>query len=84
MNTFVINSIVLKVVAPCNLNCSYCYEYNRGDSTWKDMPKQISSETAACIGMRISEYASSVSKKHFQINLHGGEPTMLGEKDLSE
>ena len=82
MNTFVINSIVLKVVAPCNLNCSYCYEYNRGDSTWKDMPKQISSETAARIGMRISEYASSVSKKHFQINLHGGEPTMLGGKGL--
>ena len=31
-------TFVLKVVSRCNLNCTYCYVYNKGDATWKDRP----------------------------------------------
>ena len=31
-------AFVLKVVSRCNLNCSYCYVYNKGDSTWRTRP----------------------------------------------
>ena len=30
--------IVLKIVQPCNLNCTYCYVYNRGNDSWKSRP----------------------------------------------
>ncbi len=81
-NSHIINSIVLKVVAPCNLNCSYCYEYNRGDASWKSKPKQISDEVIELLGYRISRYCFSNNRRSFQINLHGGEPLMLGAGGL--
>lgn len=82
MNPFVLNSVILKVAAPCNLNCTYCYEYNRGDSTWKSKPKHISSNIVARVGDRISEYCRTHSRDSFQVNLHGGEPTLLGAAGL--
>ena len=27
-NKYLIDTVIIKVVAPCNLNCTYCYEYN--------------------------------------------------------
>jgi uncharacterized protein len=73
-----IRSIVLKVAAPCNLNCTYCYEYNRGDSTWRSKPKHISAEVVAQLGRRIAEYSAETDLDAFQVNLHGGEPMLLG------
>ena len=40
-NNHIIDTVILKVVAPCNLNCSYCYEYNMGDDSWKFKPKEF-------------------------------------------
>ena len=45
-----LNTVILKVAAPCNLNCSYCYEYNRGDESWRLKPKQILAKTAEQVG----------------------------------
>lgn len=73
-----IRSIVLKVAAPCNLNCTYCYEYNRGDSSWRSKPKHILPEVVDRLGARIAEYAAARGLADFQVNLHGGEPTLLG------
>ena len=39
-----ISGYVIKVASRCNLNCSYCYEYNMGDSSWKKMPKYMEEE----------------------------------------
>ena len=80
----IFNSMVLKVVTQCNLNCSYCYEYNRGDTTWKNSPKIISDIVLENIAKRISQYLLQHGKTTFQINLHGGEPTMLGPKKLEK
>ena len=84
MTRHVINTAVLKVVAPCNLNCTYCYEYNRGDSSWRSKPKAISREIARLVGHRIAEYATRHDLEYFRVNLHGGEPTLLGAKRLDD
>ena len=34
-----IDSYVVKVASRCNLDCTYCYEYNLGDDTWKHQPR---------------------------------------------
>ena len=82
MSDFSIHSFVLKVAAPCNLNCSYCYEYNRGDSSWRSKPKHILPVVVQHLGARIAEYVSMRGLGALQVNLHGGEPTLLGAAGL--
>ena len=35
-----VDTILLKVASRCNINCTYCYVYNMGDSAWKRMPPE--------------------------------------------
>ena len=85
MNTAApINTIILKVASPCNLNCSYCYEYNRGDTSWKLKPASVSKERCELVGKRIREYCSSIDSSEFRINLHGGEPMLVGPRRIAE
>ena len=79
-----LNTVILKVVAPCNLNCTYCYEYNRGDDSWKAKPKMLTKDLAREVGGRVKEYCLSNGLSEFDVNLHGGEPMMLGSVRLQE
>lgn len=79
-----IHSLALKVAAPCNINCGYCYEYNRGDHSWRKLPKLIEIGTAERLGQRIHEYCAEAGLNAFNVNLHGGEPTLLGAKGIAE
>lgn len=79
-----INTIVLKVASPCNLNCSYCYEYNRGDTSWKLKPASLSVERCSLLGLRVREYCSSERLQEFGITLHGGEPMLVGPRRIAE
>ena len=82
MTTAALQSVVLKTASRCNLDCTYCYEYNRGDTSWKTQAKKISETTAALVGQRIAEYSEEVGAKTFAVNLHGGEPTLVGPNHL--
>lgn len=77
-----INTVILKVAAPCNLNCSYCYEYNRGDDSWKSKPKSISGSTTHAVAKRVAEYALRHGLSEFKFSLHGGEPLLIGAKGI--
>ena len=52
-----ISGFVIKISSRCNLNCSYCYEYNMGDDSWKSMPKTMSIETMSKVMDRIKEHS---------------------------
>jgi uncharacterized protein len=80
----IVHTIILKVVAPCNLNCTYCYEYNRGDETWKSKPKFILTNIVRKVTERIVEHVEKHKLSYFNVNLHGGEPMMLGAKRLEQ
>ena len=41
----IFDALVLKVASRCNLNCSYCFMYNLGDTTYKKQPKFMSDTT---------------------------------------
>ncbi len=79
-----INEIVLKVAARCNINCDYCYEFNRGDESWRTAERLISSNTVRQLGKRIAEHATANSIDRVIISLHGGEPLLLGHKRLNQ
>ena len=76
------NTCIVKVVSPCNLNCTYCYEYNRGDETWRDRPARISKEIVEQLAFRINEHCELHKLDVYFINAHGGEPFLLGADGL--
>jgi uncharacterized protein len=73
-----ISSFVIKVASRCNLDCSYCYEYNMGDTSWKKMPKIIPRDVFTKSILRIKEHADEHKLSNISISLHGGEPLLAG------
>ena len=73
-----IGQYILKVVSRCNLNCSYCYVYNREDQSWRDQPAFMSKDTMRVAFGRIVEHARAQEKGEVLLILHGGEPLLGG------
>ena len=69
---------VFKIASRCNLNCSYCYVYNKGDNTWKSRPSLMSSTVFNAALRRIKEHCLSTGQDNVTITFHGGEPCLLG------
>lgn len=79
-----LDTIVLKVASRCNIDCTYCYEYNRGDTSWKQQPKKFSLENSVILSERINEYARTNTITHFNVVFHGGEPALAGSQHLDQ
>lgn len=77
-----LDTLIVKFAAPCNLNCTYCYEYAAGDDSWRSKPKALSVDLAAMIGRRIREYGEQVGVDAMSVVAHGGEPLLVGAKGL--
>ena len=75
-----IQSFVVKTHSMCNLNCSYCYEYNMGDKSWKSEPRIISEIVLGKALDRIHKHAKNNDLEQIHISLHGGEPLLVGYK----
>lgn len=71
-------NFTLKVASPCNLNCSYCYVYNKADNTWKSRPPLMSDEIYLKTISRIKEHLEQSSQSSVEITFHGGEPCLIG------
>lgn len=69
---------VLKVVSRCNLNCSYCYVYNKADQTWRDRPSIMGDEVFTAAISRIRRYCLKSGQQNVRITFHGGEPCLAG------
>ena len=76
--------IVLKIAQRCNLNCTYCYVYNRGDDSWRGRPPIISVDVIEAVGRRVAEQCAKYSLDRFVIELHGGEPLLVGKKHMQQ
>ena len=74
--------VVLKVAQRCNLNCTYCYVYNRGDESWRSRPTFISTDVAVALAGRINEQCEKFALESFTVELHGGEPLLLGKERM--
>lgn len=73
-----VQSVVLKIAALCNLNCSYCYVYNGADQSFRYRLKFIGDEVfnAALAAMR--DYCDHRGQHRMSITFHGGEPMLIG------
>ncbi|MEQ5875779.1 radical SAM protein [Pseudoalteromonas sp. NFXS39] len=79
-----INWFIIKVANRCNLNCTYCYVFNRGDNSWNKKPPILSAKNIELICLRIAEHCRQHNKQKIVIELHGGEPLLIGKKSFEE
>src|SRR6218665_3349283 len=70
--------VILKIASRCNLNCIYCYMYNKGDLSFLSQPRFMQQQTLQNALVRVQEYISENALMSFQFILHGGEPLLLG------
>ncbi len=73
-----LSGVTFKVAARCNLNCSYCYVFNKGDSTWRRRPARMSQEVFEAGIARLREACLRTGRDEVSVTLHGGEPTLIG------
>ncbi|WP_108804308.1 radical SAM protein [Aquimarina sp. Aq107] len=74
------DALILKVASRCNLNCSYCFMYNLGDTTYKGQPKFMSYEIIDSILEKTRRYIQKYNKKEFSFIFHGGEPLLIDKE----
>jgi uncharacterized protein len=73
-----ISQFILKVASRCNLNCPYCYVYNKADATWKQRPPLMSDEIFGAALSRIRSHCLFTGQTYANIVFHGGEPCLIG------
>lgn len=76
----VLGAFILKVSSRCNLDCSYCYVYNKGDATWRRRPPLMSDAVFEQALRRIRDHCESSGQDSAIISFHGGEPCLLGAR----
>lgn len=74
------DNFIIKITGRCNLNCSYCYMYNMGDTTYLAKPKIMPNHIAEHSLERIYQYAEKNAISKVNLVLHGGEPLLSGKK----
>jgi uncharacterized protein len=70
-------NFVLKVVSRCNLNCSYCYVYNKGDTTWLQRPTVMPEKVFSAALRRIRHWCQRSNQQSVRVTFHGGEPLLV-------
>jgi uncharacterized protein len=68
------------VVSRCNLNCSYCYVYNKGDTTWRTRPVIMNDAVVDVAIERIRDWCTFSRQSHVRVTFHGGEPLLAGRR----
>src|SRR5215471_13169919 len=82
--TFVVRTFILKVASRCNLNCDYCYMYNKGDLSYIRQPKRMSSLVSSAMLNRVQKYCTDHGMQEVEFVFHGGEPLLAGKRFFRE
>lgn len=73
-----VSTLVVKLAAPCNLNCSYCYVYQHEDRSFLNRPALMSEEVFHRTLIAARDYCDRRPGHKLSIAFHGGEPTLIG------
>lgn len=75
---------VLKTAARCNLNCSYCYVFNKADQSWRDRPGTMPDDTFSLTIERIRRHCLESGQPIVRVMFHGGEPLLIGVRHFRQ
>lgn len=73
-------ALILKVASRCNLNCTYCYMYNLGDTTFRSQPKFMSGEVVSAVLHKVRAHCRAHGIRQFHFIFHGGEPLLCSRR----
>ncbi|WP_333023784.1 radical SAM protein [Wolbachia endosymbiont of Pentidionis agamae] len=68
--------VILKTVERCNINCTYCYYFNKADQSWRNRRPYISEEIIDKFNDFISRGVNDLGITDLLVEFHGGEPLM--------
>ncbi|MFD9003367.1 FxsB family cyclophane-forming radical SAM/SPASM peptide maturase [Streptomyces sp. NPDC059582] len=77
------HSFVLKVHSRCDLACDYCYMYRSHDQSWRTQPRTMAPATVARAAERVAAHLSAHGVTEAGVVLHGGEPLLIGDTELT-
>jgi Arylsulfatase regulator (Fe-S oxidoreductase) len=77
MSIPVFQEILLKLVARCNLNCTYCYWFR--DQSVYAKPPILTSEAEKAFLHRLESHIQTYQLRNVTLILHGGEPLLFGK-----
>ncbi|MER5755458.1 FxsB family cyclophane-forming radical SAM/SPASM peptide maturase [Streptomyces sp. NPDC002088] len=77
------HSFVLKVHSRCDLACDYCYMYRSHDRSWRTQPRTMAPATVSRTAERIAAHLSAHGSTEAGVVLHGGEPLLVGDAELT-
>lgn len=72
--------IILKISERCNINCTYCYVFNKGNSLSEESAALISEDGVRHLKAFLERAAAQHDIERIQIDLHGGEPLMMKKR----
>jgi uncharacterized protein len=73
-----IDSYIVKVASRCNLDCTYCYVYNKGDESFRRQPFRMKPATVSALLSRVATHCAERKLKTVSFIFHGGEPLLAG------
>jgi uncharacterized protein len=76
--------VIVKITERCNINCTYCYMFNKGNDEYKSRPAYMSEETALHLAKFLSEAAQLDEIESLRVIFHGGEPMMMKPERFSK
>jgi uncharacterized protein len=74
---------LLKTASRCNLNCSYCYVYNKGNDSWRGRPAVMSDVVFESSVDAIRRYCAESQQTSVTVSFHGGEPCLIGPETFA-
>jgi uncharacterized protein len=71
---------VFKVSARCNLDCTYCYVFNKADQSWKSRSAVMSDTVFEAAISRVRRHCIASGQNVVRLMFHGGEPLLIGTR----
>ena len=76
--------VVFKVVERCNINCTYCYYFNMGDTTAMSRPAVATTATTQALAEWLAEGCRELRIPNVKIAFHGGEPMLVKPRHFDD
>jgi len=75
--------IVLKISERCNINCTYCYYFNHGNTSAHERPAYISRDVVSGVYNFVRRSTELIDVGRINVILHGGEPLMVKKRHFA-
>ena len=76
--------VIIKNAERCNINCSYCYYFNKSDKSFAGRSPFIDINTIEKLSEFLFNGVNDLSIKKINIIFHGGEPLLQKKKHFSQ